>query len=168
MPAATNKADLIVIMLKEHEKLKALLDKLDEATALWHDPEQECSAHEVLAHRAHWIGLFLSWYEDGKAGLEVVTPAPGYKWNQLKAYNAIVYETSHEYSWDGVRECFDRKHGTLMALLESLDDETLYTKHLYPWMNNWTLGRWAEASGSSHYRSAAKVIRKVLKNRAQI
>jgi hypothetical protein len=31
--------------------------------------------------------------------------------------------------------------------------------------NKWTTGRWAEASGASHYRSAAKYVRACLKAR---
>jgi hypothetical protein len=50
-----------------------------------------------------------------------------------------------------------------MAYLEAADDADLYTKHLYSWMNDWSLGRWAEAAGASHYRSAAKTIRKMLR-----
>lgn len=163
MPAATNKADLIAVTLKEYDKLVPLLDRFDNDLAEKVDPDQDCSAKEILAHRAHWIGLFLSWYQDGLAGLDVKTPAPGYKWNQLKPYNAFIYRTSRAFDWQDVRDDFARKHDALMAFLDEMPDDRLYQTRLYPWMNNWTLGRWCEASGSSHYRSATKVLHKILK-----
>ena len=164
MPAATNKADLIAVTTKEYDKLFKLLDGLSGDEAIWPDPDDALSIRDIIAHRAHWIGLYLSWYEDGLAGLDVQVPAPGYKWNQLKAYNARIYEIAGRYGWEEILACFCNKHQRLMTHIEELSDEDLYTTHLYPWMNDWPLGRWAEASGASHYRSAAKFVRKVIKS----
>ena len=141
MPTATNKADLLAVTHKEYEKLVRLIEPISEDQAIWLDPEDEISIKDTLAHRAHWIGLFLSWYEDGRDGLDVATPAPGYKWNQLKVYNAIVRENSRADSWQEILDRFTCKHEALVSLLESLDDKVLYSKHLYPWMNDWALGR---------------------------
>ena len=163
MPAATNKADLIAVTIKDFEKLDKLLSGLDAEKATWIYPEDGLSIRDVIAHRAHWIGLYLSWYEDGLAGLDVQTPAPGYKWNQLKAYNGRIYDIAKRYSWDEILTCFRTRHQSLLDHIEGLDDAALYTKHLHPWMNDWPLGRWAEASGASHYRSAAKYARKIIK-----
>ena len=163
MPAATNKPDLIDITLKEYGKLDQLLSPLDEDTATWAHPNDNLSIRDIIAHRGHWLGLYLSWYEDGLSGLDVRTPAPGYKWNQLKSYNAIVYATARHFSWKDIHNAFHHHHDALMTHLAAFDDDRLYTKHLHPWMNDWPLGRWAEANGASHYRSATKYVRKLLK-----
>lgn len=170
MPAATTKDDLLTVTKRDYAKLDASLDGVRDDQAVWRDhsvAEQErYSVRELIAHRAHWIGLYLSWYQDGLAGLDVKTPAPGYKWNQLKAYNAFVYATARDHDWRAVLDWFRRRHMDLLEHLEALDNHELYSKHLYPWMNDWTLGRWAEASGASHYRSAAKHVRKLLRDMA--
>lgn len=163
MPAATNQSGLLAVCLKEYGKLMALLEPLTEAQVLFQDPDEQQSIKDTIAHRAHWLGLFFVWYEGGLAGEDVQTPAPGYKWNQLKAYNAGVIDTSRAQSWQEILTNFQAGHAKLMAFIESSDDALLYTPKLYPWMNNWTLGRWAEASGASHYRSAAKYVRKLIK-----
>ncbi len=125
--------------------------------------DDETSIKDIVGHRAHWIGLFLGWYRDAVDGKSVETPAPGYKWNQLKAYNADVYAAARSKPWKAVRDALEQQHEALVSLIESLSEDQLYTPHLYDWMNDWTIGRWAEASGASHYRSAAKYIRQIQK-----
>ncbi|MDJ0991953.1 MAG: ClbS/DfsB family four-helix bundle protein [Dinoroseobacter sp.] len=160
MPAASTKAELLDICEKEFAKLTRTLDTIDGELALVPGPDG-ASIKDTVAHRAHWIDLYLSWVRAGRAGHEVQTPAPGYKWNQLKAYNAQLREAQAELSWGQARSELSDAHGRLMAFLTDEDDVSLYTPHLMPWMNNWTLGRWAEASGASHYRSANTYIRKL-------
>ncbi len=164
MPAATTREDLLAIAEKEHGKLIAVIDGLSDTLAAAPLGEDGISIKDTLAHRAHWLDLFVGWYEDGRAGKTVETPAPGYKWNQLKAYNAMVRQASRDTAWAMVRADFDRAHDGFMALVTSLDQSTLYTPKLYPWMNDWTVGRWAEAAGPSNYRSAVKFIRKILRD----
>jgi len=161
MPAATSKAALLDVFDRELAKLDKLLDGLTEDEARWSDGEVSTKA--ILGHRIHWLELYWSWYDTGKAGDVVETPAPGFKWNQLKAYNAPIYAAAEQRSWDDLRQRFEEAARQFRARLDALTEDELYTPHLFDWMNEWTLGRWAEASGPSHFRSAAKAIRKILK-----
>jgi hypothetical protein len=163
MPAATNRDDLITATELEFAKLDKLLSSINEEQALYLEPADQQSIKDTIAHRAHWLSLFFVWYEGGLAEEDVQTPAPGYKWNQLKAYNAGVIDASRKQSWKQVLSDFRVGHDKLLNFIKAGDDDLLYTPKLYPWMNNWTLGRWAEASGASHYRSAAKYVRKLIK-----
>ncbi len=158
MPAATNKSALIATTTAEFQKLEALLDPLD-PTFCMRPFEEDCSIRDVLVHRAHWIDLFLGWYTDGQAGKTVAFPAPGYKWNQLKAYNAALRAEKSEVTWPEARTALSTAHEALMLLLTYLDDDALYSGPMKGARNNWTTGRWAEAAGAAHYRSAAKFIR---------
>ncbi|MEM8555483.1 MAG: ClbS/DfsB family four-helix bundle protein [Pseudomonadota bacterium] len=67
MPAATTKADLIAVTAKEFTKLWTLVQRVDPETAMRKDVN-DTSIKDVIAHRAHWIDLFLEWYADGQAG----------------------------------------------------------------------------------------------------
>ncbi len=78
MPAATSKTEIIVVTEKEWAKLSALLDQVDEALAT-RPFDDGTTIKDTVAHRAHWIHLFLGWYADGQAGREVHFPAKGYK-----------------------------------------------------------------------------------------
>ena len=162
MPA-TNRSELLAVTDKEYRKLMKTLETVDRRKAVAAGPEDGISIKGTVAHRSHWLDLFLGWYRDGVDGKPVQTPAPGYKWNQLKDYNAKVREASRNETWAEVLALFEQRHRTLTALLEDLDETDLYGPRRYDWTNNWTLGRWAEASGASHYRSANTFIRKILR-----
>ena len=56
--AAVSKEELQVTTQKEFDKLGKLIDTIDVKTALRKDDE-DTSIKDVVAHRAHWIGLFL-------------------------------------------------------------------------------------------------------------
>lgn len=161
--AAIDKDELRAVTDKEFVKLTKLLDDLSAKEATFPSSDGGVTIQQVIGHRVHWIDLFFGWYEDGKAGKDVQTPAPGYKWNQLKPYNAKVYEAAAAQTWPDTLAQLKERHAVLMAFIDDLDNEELYTKHIHSWTNNWTLGRWAESTGPSHYRSAAKFIRKVKK-----
>lgn len=159
MPAATTKEDLLEVSQKEFSKLLLLLEKLPSEVINVKDHDQ-ISIKDIISHRSHWIGLFLGWYQDGQDGKQVAFPAAGYKWNQLKSYNQMVREKYQHVSWDEACERLRAQHQTFMALLDGLSDQALYGGPMKGGRNQWTTGRWAEAAGASHYRSAAKYIRK--------
>ncbi|MGP1256032.1 MAG: ClbS/DfsB family four-helix bundle protein [Kiloniellales bacterium] len=163
MPATT-RVELLAVTEKEYGKLMKTLEDIEADVASVPGPEEGVSIKDTVAHRAHWLDLFLGWYSDGKAGKTVQTPAPGYKWNQLKDYNEKVRQASRNETWPDILERFQGKHTELLALLNKLDETELYEPSRYGWTNDWTLGRWAEASGASHYRSANKFIRKTLRS----
>lgn len=163
MPA-TNKAELRAIADKEFAKLQKLITPLESTTALLPDPEADgTTLKDIVGHRAHWIALFLGWYHDGQAGKDVAFPAPGYKWNDLKQYNADLRRTQSDLDWGAAQTMLHENHAKLLEFMDSLSEEELYNGPMKGANNKWTPGRWAEAAGPSHYRSAAKYIRQRLK-----
>lgn len=164
MPAATNKSDLIAVTEKEYAKLTKLLDTVDPDTAT--EKTNDTSIKDVVGHRAHWIDLFLGWYRDGQAGTQVHFPAEGYKWNELNRYNADLRARQADLGWDDAKALLDRNAKTLLQFIRDHSDDELYSGPMKGANNNWTTGRWAEAAGPSHYRSAAKYIRGILRRKA--
>lgn len=158
MPAATSKGDLIAVTDKEYAKLQKLLSDIQDDLALQKD-QDDTSIKDVIGHRAHWIELFLGWYADGQAGKEVFFPAKGYKWNELKKYNANLRAQQANLSWSGAKALLQNNHEKLREFMVSHSDQQLYGGPMKGANNDWTPGRWAEAAGPSHYRSAAKYIR---------
>lgn len=166
MPAAKTKSDLLSVTHKDYGKLRDLIEKVQETAALTKD-EDDTSIKDVIGHRAHWIELFLGWYRDGQAGRDVFFPAKGYKWNELKTYNAKLRQDQAGLGWDDALDLLQANHDKLITLIEGLGEEELYAGPMKGAYNDWTTGRWAEASGPSHYRSAAKYIRQRLKTLAK-
>lgn len=162
--AAKTKSELLATTQRELEKLSALISPLDADTAL-DKGDEDTSIKDVIAHRAYWIELFLGWYDDGLAGKLVYFPAEGYKWNDLKRYNADLRETQSNLNWSGAITMLNANYGRLMSFIESSSEADLYGGPMKGANNGWTPGRWAEAAGSSHFRSASKFIRANLKRR---
>lgn len=161
--AALNKSELLKITHREFEKLTGLLDKLDEQWSLIKD-DDDTSIKDVVTHRAHWIGLFLGWYEDGQAARDVYFPAKGYKWNELKRYNADLRARHADLGWGDAKAMLSANYEKLTDFIEGHSEKELYGSPMKGANNNWTPGRWAEAAGPSHFRSAAKYIRARMKD----
>lgn len=58
----------------------------------------------------------------------------------------------------------DDAHHKLMKFLTESSNDNLYGGPMKGANNAWTPGRWAEAAGPSHYRSAAKYTRSRLRS----
>lgn len=162
MPAATNKTDLIAVSELEWAKLQKIIDRVPADLALVKD-DDDTSIKDTIGHRAHWIELFLGWYRDGAAGKEVYLPAKGYKWNDLKRYNRDLRARQAGLTWDQAKTLLLDAHEDLMAFVAETSDRNLYGGPMPGGNGKWTTGRFAEASGPSHYRSAAKYLRQRLK-----
>lgn len=161
--AAKSKKELLSITEREFVKLDKLIASIGSDQALIKD-DDDISIKDVVAHRAHWIELFLGWHRDGLAGKKVHFPAKGYKWNQLKQYNADLRDQQSILGWDDARELLASRHIDLKSFLKDLNDDKLYGSPMKGANNTWTPGRWAEAAGPSHYRSASKYVRSRLKS----
>ena len=164
--AAKDKSDLLAVTAKEFEKLDALIRAIAAPTAERKDAD-DTSVKDVVAHRAHWIDLFLGWHADGLAEKPVYFPAKGYKWNDLKRYNADLRARQADWDWSAAVAALRKSHNRLVAFIETQTDADLYGGPMKGAKNDWPTGRWAEAAGASHFRSAAKYLRAARKADAQ-
>jgi hypothetical protein len=164
MPAK-NKSELLEVTELEFAKLNKVLDSVDPDIAQ-KKREEDTSLKDVIAHRAHWITLFLGWYKDGSAGKEVYIPAKGYKWNQLKAYNRQLRESQAELSWSDAVKQLRANHKKLTKFISGHSNAELYSAPMAGGNSQWTAGRFAEAAGPSHYRSALKYARQCIRSDA--
>lgn len=162
--AAKSKSELLDISRKEFGKLETLVEAIEESTAM-EKREEDTSIKDVIAHRAHWIDLFLGWYADGQAAKPVHFPAKGYKWNDLKRYNAELRKAQSNMDWTQAVEMLGTNYKKLTNFIESRSEAELYGGPMKGAKNAWTTGRWAEAAGPSHFRSASKYIRSCVPRR---
>ena len=165
MPAATTKAELLATTETEWDKLSKLLAQFDDVAASHSGPDGS-SAIRIVGHRAAWIDLYFSWCEAAADGDTPEMPAPGFKWNQLEALNDQIFQGQQGWSWSKAKGALADGHVQLMNDLQKARDEELYGRPLAPGLK-WTRGRYAEAAGSSHYRSAAKVLRNLKRQRQE-
>jgi len=164
MSGVTNKKELLEITEKELEKLKKTISQFPQEKVEIFDEKVGGSLKSIISHRTEWMKMFFIWYQDGIDKKEPQVPAPGYKWNQLKELNAKIWGRDKNKKWEEILHDFEAQSQNLLKFISSQEEEKLYTPKLFNWTNDWTLGRWVEASGSSHFRSANKYLRQILKN----
>ncbi len=158
MPAATKRAELLDVHDREWRKLSALLQAVPEDLAEAKDADETC-IKDILTHRSHWIGLFFQWLDEGDAAQ---MPDHRVKWNALKPYNASLRERYAHVPFAEAREWLAKEALRLRDWIAAQDEATLYGGPM-PGGTGWTRGRYAEAAGPSHFRSAAKYVRARLK-----
>ena len=166
MPAAVTREGLLAVAEKEYAALRHLIGPIPADQAL-RKRDEDTSIKDVIAHRAHWVMLFLGWQAEGAAGGTPAIPAPGYKWSELKRYNADLRARQAGLGWEDAKAAHATAHAALLGFLRSQDDAALYGGPMPGGGNAWTTGRWAEAAGPSHDRSAAKWIRGCLRDDMQ-
>lgn len=61
---------------------------------------------EMIAYQLGWMGLIRGWDSDELAGKEVITPAPGFKWNQMGAIYEGFYAAYNTQSLSELKQMY--------------------------------------------------------------
>lgn len=167
MPRPTSKAQLLEQADVNFEKLQAELSGLTDMEMIEAGIVGEWSIKDVLAHLFEWQQMTCSWYRVGKSGETPFTPSPDYTWRQIPDLNQHIYEMYKDVPLNEILEKFARSHTETIALIESMDNDELFTPKVYKWTKSTTLGSYLTSATSSHYDWARKQIRKGLKAKRQ-
>lgn len=165
MPRLQDKIQLRKESQEEYDALDAFLAKLDPQQMTEPGMLGEWSVKDVLAHLYEWQQMFFRWYGTGLRGETPVTPAEGFKWNQLPALNQQIYEKYREIPLDQAMELFRESHQKMMALIESLSHEQIFTPGFFPWTKASPLVSYIHPNTGSHYRWARTGLRKGFKKK---
>ena len=152
MPRPTTKPQLLAEAQAEFDALERFLAALSPDEMLRPLPSGEWVPKDYLAHLYEWQQMFFTWYESGLRGENPAIPAPGYKWNQLPALNQAIFERYHDLPLEEALDKFRSSHARTLALIESLPEADLFTRGLYPWMNENHLSEYISDNNVSHYR----------------
>ncbi len=161
MPAVVTKKQLLEKTTDEFEALMQTLNRFDPSKADLCDQDGYC-AKRVVGHRAEWISFFFKWCDAVAAGEKPDIPAKGFTWKDTPAMNLKIWDRQKQMSWQDVLQLLVNKHALLLKHIETKSENELYSQPLFPG-TKWTQGRYAEAAGPSHYRSANKFLKKLLK-----
>ena len=167
MPRPTSKDDLLIAIDKERPALEELLETLAPAQMTEPGLVGDWSAKDVLAHLFEWEQMVLGWHQAGLRGEIPELPAPGFKWSQTPQLNQQIYEKHRERPLDEVLELFRASHQEILATIQGLSNEELFTSGRYAWTKKNTLGTYMVSATSSHYLWARKEIRKGLRAKAK-
>ena len=87
-------------------------------------------------------------------------PAPGFKWNQTRQLNQQLHDRHANDPIQSVRRKLKLSHGRAIKLVAGLSDSEFLNAGHFEWTGGHALASYVAPNTFSHYRWAAKKIRK--------
>jgi len=132
--------------------------------------EVDRTPREMIAYQLGWMNLILRWDHDELEGKEVITPAPGYKWNRLGDLYQGFYERYQDYSLQELRKMFVDTVGQLSVWVSNFSDDELFRPGGRKWASstpsNWPIWKWVHINTVAPFKTFRSKIRKWKKLRA--
>lgn len=171
MARPTSKADLIEANNTAYEKIVDLIDSLPEKAQTgdfafetdklkgehW---KRDRNIRDVLIHLYEWQKLLLEWIENNQTGKAQDFLPDGYNWRNYGEMNQQIWQKHQKTSLKEAEELLAKSHQQVMKLLATFSNDQLFTKNVFSWTGNNTLGTYFISNTSSHYDWALKKLRK--------
>lgn len=126
--------------------------------------EVDRTPREMIAYQLGWMDLIRTWDNNELEGKEVVTPAPGYKWNQLGLLYQSFYDKYQTYSLIELRELFTASVDSFIGWLQNFSDKQLFQAGGRKWAastaSNWPICKWVHINTVAPFKSFRGKIRK--------
>ena len=122
------------------------------------------SPMQMIAYQLGWVGLLQSWDREEALGNAVVTPAPGYKWNQLGGLYDSFYAACQGCSLAELRARFTSDVEGLILWLDGFTEQELFEPGGRRWAastpSNWPIWKWVHMNTVAPFQSFRGKIRK--------
>ncbi len=116
-----------------------------------------------ISYQLGWTHLLLQCESDEIQGIEVKTPTPEYKWNNLGGLYQSFYHEYGSYSLQQQRELLRSQVNKIITWIESLDDETLFTPGQRKWATTpaqWPVWKWVHINTVAPFKNFRAQLRK--------
>ncbi|MCL2082360.1 MAG: ClbS/DfsB family four-helix bundle protein [Oscillospiraceae bacterium] len=127
---------------------------------------------EIIPYQLGWMGLIRSWDKDELLGKEVVTPAPGYKWNQMGELYQEFYDKYKDEPLSRLKELFVTDLDSFIDWLSAFSDNELFKPGSRKWAastpSNWPIWKWVHINTVAPFKSFRSKIRKWKKLRTGV
>lgn len=119
---------------------------------------------EIIAYQLGWMSMIRGWDSDELADKEVITPAPGCKWNQMgKLYENFYMEYSTQ-SLKQLKQMFHDSVSGIILWIQDFSEEELFTPGGRKWAqstpSNWPIWKWIHINTVAPFKSFRSKIRK--------
>jgi hypothetical protein len=126
--------------------------------------EVDRTPQEMIAYQLGWMGLIRGWDSDELSGKEVITPAPGYKWNQMGELYQGFYEKYGGYSLEQLRGLFIAAVDDTVEWFQGFSDSEVFEPGGRKWAastaSNWPIWKWVHINTVAPFKSFRGKIRK--------
>lgn len=126
--------------------------------------KRDRNIHDVLIHLYEWHSLLLDWVSSNASGKPKQFLKEGYNWRTYGDMNVEFMKKNSDSSYDEALLLLKGSHQKVMEMLESLSNEELFTKDVFSWVGETTLGSYFVSVTSSHYDWAIKKVNKFKKS----
>lgn len=164
MPEYKNKQELIEEI---NRRAKLFIDEFREVDASEKDillEEVDRTPAQMLAYQLGWMQLLLYWEEQNRKGIEVQTPTPELKWNQL----GVLYDQFDEqYSGETLEaliQLFELSIDKITEMVGQYTEEELFKEGGRQWAtttpSNWPIWKWIHINTVALFKSFRTKIRR--------
>jgi hypothetical protein len=164
MQEYNDKSILITEIRKTAELFIKEFDEVAEADKSIRYDDVDRTPQEIIAYQLGWMGLIRGWDKDESEGKDVITPAPGYKWNQMSELYQGFYTKYQDKSITELRTLFAITVDSLTEWLDSFSDEELFKPGGRKWASstasNWPVWKWVHINTVAPFKSFRSKIRK--------
>lgn len=119
---------------------------------------------EMIAYQLGWMSLIRGWDSDELAGKEVITPAPGYKWNQMGAIYEGFYAIYNTQSLSELNQLYKEAVSSLIDWLQGFSTDELFQSGGRKWAqstpSNWPIWKWVHINTAAPFKTFRSKIRK--------
>lgn len=158
-----DKTELIEAVQKNYLLYDSEFNDISEGEKDLLKPGIDKSPAQNLSYQLGWTNLLLQWESDEKKGMEVQTPALGYKWNNLGGLYQSFYSHYETYSLHQQRELLKNQVKEIIEWIESLDHETLFIPEQRKWATTsarWPVWKWIHINTAAPFKNFRAQLRK--------
>lgn len=163
MPEYKNKHELIEEIKKTYNLYDQEFDSIKEAEKDLLKTNIDKTPSQNISYQLGWTGLLLKWESEEMNGINVQTPTPEYKWNNLKGLYLSFYESFGSYSLHEQRALLSDHVKQILEWIENLDDEILFTPGKRKWATTpakWAVWKWIHINTIAPFKSFRAQLRK--------
>lgn len=144
--------------------LITLVDEIDKNDLDKSGVNANWSVKDILAHLHEWHKMSIAWYSIGIKGVKPAIPSEKYTWKDTPQLNEDIFNQYKAEDSDSILKKLKKSHKKIMEIIDSHNDDELFTKKKYVWTGTTSMGAYFVSATSSHYDWAIKLIKKWQKN----
>ncbi|CAM3140662.1 cytoplasmic protein [Chryseobacterium flavum] len=163
MQGYKDKKELIEELKKRYELYDQEFNDIKEEEKDLLQPGVDKTPSQNISYQLGWTHLLLQWESDEKNGIEVKTPTPDYKWNNLGGLYQSFYNQYGSHTLQEQRELLRNQVDEIINWIESLDDDTVFISGKRKWATTpaqWPVWKWIHINTAAPFKSFRTQLRK--------
>jgi len=158
-----NKQELIEAINKAYEKFVVEFLEVKNEEIHKRIESVEKTPAEMIAYQIGWLNHIMQWEKDELAGKEVITPAPGIKWNEIGKLVQTFYDKHNKGDLKSLLSEFAKTKEEFVEWIATLDEKTLFELNQRKWAYikaGWPVWKWLHINSVAPFTNFRPQIRK--------